>query len=289
MSVDVLTTAPWMFSVGDIATLQETQRQLAHRNIASVAVDEPRPGRTTVVGGGHILGHMPHLSHFCVPGQHLLSAVGAHSTEAADWSFLREYRYRSVRDATSAEIIGGNCSLVPCPAVLIEPTTRQIRAAGHRSGGHVVLHNDPIVARAIESRIVTATILDPQPGRKCVWRLGGDVLPTMHDPGLMVAAIVGAHAVVTRSLHLSIFALAAGVPFCCIDTGDEPQSNKMRDYWMRAGAPEVMYDGDDPIRHAVSFTDWKSLRDRERAAARSHMDAMSEVITATEYQGPALA
>lgn len=277
MSVDLLTTAPFMFSLGDIASMQETQRQLAERGIAAVSVDAPRPGRTTVVGGGHVLGHMPHLVHFCVPGKNLLNAVGAHSTANADWAFLKEYRYRSVRDAVSAEIIGGNCSLVPCPSVLIEPTSRQLRVAGHPFGGHIVLHNDPVVARAAEHRIVTATIVDPQPGRKCVWRLGGDIVPTTHDPGLMIASIVGAHAVVTRSLHLSIFALAAGVPFCCIDTGDEPQSNKLRDYWTRAGAAHVMYDGDDPIRHAVSI-DWSGLRDRERAAAVKHMDAMAKAV-----------
>lgn len=277
-SVDLLTVGSWLFSVGDIATAKATQNELAKRDIPVVTVDRSENGRTTVIGGGHVLGHMPHLSHFIVSGRHILNAVGAH--RSGDYSYLKEYRYLSVRDHESAAIIDQPCAVVPCPAILLEPSDIVIREVARRRGGHVVVHRDLAVARAIEKQSLDMLVVDPQPLRKCPWTLGGREMETTHCPELMIAAIIGAHAVITRSLHLSIFALCAGVPFACIDLGDEPQSNKLRHYWHRAGMADVMYDGNDPVRHAVSRRhDWIACRDRQRQAVREHFDAIARSLS----------
>lgn len=277
MMIDVLTTANWMFSLGDMATSLATVNALSEMGVPTVAVDEHR-GNTTVIGGGHCLGHMPQLKHFIVPGPHLLNAVGVHDTEDADWSYLKEYKYLSVRDQVSADILGIPCHLVPCPAVLLEPTKQQRISAGVRRNGHIVVHKDPVCERAIAGRSLgTLHVVDPQPERNIVWNSGGTIIPIAHDPRLLIASMEGAHAVVTRSLHLSIFAMAANVPFCCIDTGDEPQSNKMRTYWKRAGIPEVMYDGDNPVHHAVSVDSMK-VREREINLAKDHIESMCHLF-----------
>lgn len=273
--IDVLTTAPWMFSLGDMATSLATCNALCEHGVPAVSVDEYR-GNTTVIGGGHVLGHMSELRHFIVAGTHLLNAVGVHDTPCADWSYLKEYRYLSVRDQVSAEVINMPCNLVPCPAVLLHPTRHQLQMAKQRRTGHVVAHKDPIVERAIASRSLgSLVVVDPQPERLVQWNSGGTVLPVAHDPRMLIASLVGAHAVVCRSLHLSIFAMAAGAPFCCIDTGDEPQSNKMKSYWQRAGLPEVMYDGDDPVRHA-SGLDFEKCRSVETGLARLHIRMLAQ-------------
>lgn len=277
-TVELLTAGSWLYSVGDIATAKATARELAIRGIPVVEVDQATQTRTAVIGGGHVLGHMPHLEHFIVPGRHVLNAVGAH--RSGDYSYLSEYRYLSVRDHDSAEIIGHKCSVVPCPAIILEPSPITLREVGIRQrGGHVVVHRDPCVARALERQSLDMLVVDPQPLRHCPWMLGGHEVPPSPFPEVMIAALLGAHACVTRSLHLSIFALCAGVPFACLDIGDEPQSNKLRAYWKRADMEDVMYDGDDPVRHAVSLKhNWPECRARQRAAVASHFDAIARAI-----------
>ena len=278
-SVDLLTAAPWLFSVGDIATHKATANALAERGIASVSVDLPRPDRMTVIGGGHVLGHQPHLRHFVLNGRHVLNAVGVHAT--GDYSYLREYKYVSVRDELSAKTIGVPCERVPCPAILLEPSQLIRDGFPPRHGGAVVVHRDPLCERAVAKRAVDFLVVDPQPARKFGWHSGGTDLPITHCPERMIAALRGAHCVITRSLHIGIFAMVAGVPFACIDTGDEPQSNKCRGYFRRAEIVDVMTNSDDPIRHAVGLPyDWLAVRDRERARCERHFDEMAAAIRA---------
>lgn len=273
-TVELLTAGSWLYSVGDIATAQATANELAMRGVSVVTMDQATQNRTAVIGGGHVLGHMPHLNHFIVTGRHILNAVGAH--RSGDYGYLREYRYLSVRDHESADIIGQSCAVVPCPAIMLEPSPIMLRELGtRRRGGHVVVHRDLSVARSVERQTLDMLVVDPQPLRNCPWPLGGREMPASPFPTMIIAAMQGAHAVVTRSLHLSIFALCAGVPFACIDLGDEPQSNKLRNYWRRANMEDVMYDGDNPVHHAVSRAhDWLKCRDRQRFAVGKHFDDM---------------
>lgn len=276
MTVDVLTTAGWMYNVGDVASCKATLMALAERGIPACPVDVSRDN-TTVIGGGHVLGHMEHLRHFILPGPHVLNAVGAHRT--GDFSYLKEYKYVSVREKTSAEIIGVPCCQVPCPAILLEPSEIILRRVAGRKFGHIVCQRDRAVERSMESRyLADLTVLHTGPSN-LPWNLGGEILPPIHSPEIVIAHMIGAHAAVVRSLHLGIFALAAGVPFACIDTGDEPQSNKMRDYWQRAGIPGVMYNGNDPIRHAVGLKyNWQEVREAERSRCRKHFDEMAKTL-----------
>lgn len=277
-AVELITTAGWMFSVGDIASQIATLSELARRGVPCIPVDEPSGDRTCVIGGGHVLGHLPHLRQHIVQGQHVLNAVGAHAT--GDYSYLVEYKYRSVRDRVSLEIIGGNADLSPCPAVLLSPSKQAMDERSRVRGGQVVVHRDPLCERAMELRPIDMVVVDPQPNRRVPWNSGGRVLPVTHSPQIIMAELVNATCCVTRSLHLAIFALAMGTPFACIDLGDEPQSNKLRTYFDRAGIPDVMYDGDDPIHHAVSRRhEWGQIAKREKQIAVDCLDRMAMKLT----------
>jgi hypothetical protein len=276
--VELITTGGWMFSIGDVASQQATALELAKRGVPVIPCDESSGERTAVIGGGHVLGHMSHLKQHVIPGRHILNAVGAHRT--GDYSYLTEYRYRSVRDSVSLDIIGGNAHLVPCPAMLIEPSRFAIEERGRQRGGHIVVHRDPHCESAMSKRSVDILVVDPQPNRRLPWTSGGREMPVTHSPQMMIAELMGAVCCVTRSLHLAIFALSVGTPFCCLDLGDEPQSNKLREYFRRAGIVDVMYSGQDPVHHAVSRKhDWKSVATREKIAVREHFDRIARSLS----------
>lgn len=277
-AVELITTAGWMFSVGDIASQQATIAELAKRQVPCIPMDEASGTRTCVIGGGHVLGHMPHLRQHIVEGQHILNAVGAHAT--GDFGYLAEYKYRSVRDAISLEIVGGNADLSPCPAMLLQPSRQAMEERSRVRGGQVVVHRDPVCERAMELRPIDMLIVDPQPNRRVPWNSGGRIFPVTHSPQLVMAELANATCCVTRSLHLAIFSLAMGTPFACIDLGDEPQSNKMRAYFDRAGMSDVMYDGDDPIHHAVSrIHNWSEIAQREKQVVRKCFDHMAHTLS----------
>lgn len=275
-TIELLTAGGWLWSLGDIATQKASLIELAKRGVPVIPVDESS-GATTVIGGGHIVGHMEHLRHFVLPGRHILNAVGVHDT--GDWGYLEEYRYISVRDHESAKILGRPCHIVPCPATMLSPSKIATREALRNRGGHVVVHRDYHCEHAVKSRTCSILVVDPQPYLLRQWYGGGTEMLSTHCPEVLIAAMKGANCVITRSLHMSIFALCAEVPFCCIDLGNEPQSNKLRNYWHRAGMADVMYDGNDPVHHAASLKHvWRECLVRQRLSLKDHFDRMARSL-----------
>lgn len=246
---------------------------------------DTQPSRTdcfrNIIGGGHLLGYQSHLKQHVVHGPHILNAAGVHAN--GDYSYIKEYLYVAVRDQVSRDILGRG-DLVPCPAMLLSAQARRDAFSEEKSrlrDGHIVLHRDPLVERSMAKQCADILVVDPQPNRRVPWNSGGREMPVTHSPYLMFQEILGAYCVVTRSLHLAIFALAAAVPFCCIDLGDEPQSNKMREYFRRAGIPQVMYSGDNPVHHAVSCgVNWRDVRDREITKVNAHFDTIASRLKA---------
>lgn len=104
---------------------------------------------------------------------------------------------------------------------------------------HIAFANKRVKPSARRLVPSSAGAIEPQPwmNRKVVrrWRS----VPHTHSLGIVAGTIANSKALVTRSLHAGIFALAAGVPFVCIDPGDDPQSQKLRDYFQRVGIPTM--------------------------------------------------
>lgn len=273
--VEVLTAESCIESVGDRASMLGTVAALARRGVPTIPVAEPS-GSTVVIGGGAILGQGEHLSHFRVHGQHILNAVQAYP--GPDYSYLSGYRMISVRDAKSEAVIGRASSIVPCPATVLSPSGVHRRIA-QRSSGMVIVHRDPICESVIRKHTNHMLVVDAQSVRKVDWGIGGTIAPPISSPEMLIATIEGAAAVVSRSLHLGILSLVAGVPFACIDCGNDSQSEKMREYWKSRGMPGVMYDGDDPIGHASSLGyNWADLLNKQRCELRDHFDRMAAAL-----------
>jgi hypothetical protein len=237
-------------------------------------------GQRTIIGGGDLIGYHTHGSMYQPDGPHLLNAVGARGKSLR--SVFAGYSYRSARDVRSAEIIGGDCHLVPCPATLIEPIPFSMACAVPRFGPlrtigeYIVIHARPeLYGFANGETEYNIIAIEPAPYAWTTWEAAGWLLPMTHSPELIAAVVAGSQAVVTLSLHLSIFALSCGVPFCCPIAGG--QHDKVRGYWERAGLPEVMYTGEHPVAHALTISEKiQQVRASERKLARLHLDAMAE-------------
>jgi hypothetical protein len=302
--VGVLTVAPWHHSIGDIATAECTVNYLSRRGIPSVSVHEPDDRyKCLVIGGGNLLyGGTARpwrrlQAVFQEPGPHVLNAVGIDldSFDRIDWSFLDDFRLISVRDdrlrdALARRLPNREIVSVPCPATLVEPLPyrflRQVpgleglRTVPSRS--YVVLHRHPAVERFASRIAMPAVVVDAQVWERHPWGAGGyELLPT-HSPAVLQGIISSARAVVSNSLHICIFALAAGTPFAAIDTHNN-QSRKVRCYMERAGIPEVMFSSDrsdDPVEYAIGLS--RSIRAAarsERRLAEEHLDRVAEAVS----------
>lgn len=269
---ELLTISPVHHSPGDLAIQLGTIAGLARCGVACVPVLRPSGQHPLIVGGGHVIGPGRSLMAFRVPGPHLLNAVTAH---AGEYPHLAEYRYLSVRDAASAALIPG-AKLVPCPATLLRPLNDEWfdgwPCYGNipRARGRTVVHNHPLLTPAADH---DSLIVDPQPWAAFHWGGKGILCPPTPSPHALMWMIAGAKCVVTCSLHLGILALCAGVPVVAIDAGGV-QGQKVRGYWERAGAGEIVVDRPESPKQI----DWEALLARERDACHAHFEEMSRIL-----------
>ncbi|WP_437226565.1 polysaccharide pyruvyl transferase family protein [Planctomicrobium sp. SH661] len=286
MTVDLICADSWLCNAGDVASALATANGLAERGVPVCRVPDYR-GRQTIIGGGDLLGAGPNADLFCPRGPHSLNAVSVRA-DPGDLSYLQDYRYLSFRDHTSVEKAGlTNVHVVPCPTVLLSPLPWNVACAvprwghlqHHRPKNYVVIH-----ARAELSGLANGcpdAVIAVEPAPYCwhPWEAKGWRLPMTHSPELILTVIAGAKAVITLSLHLSILACAVGTPFCVPLRGNPQQSAKVAAYWQRAGLPEVVYDGDRPVRHALRLQKRiGQVRKTEMVAAKGHLDRLAAAI-----------
>ena len=306
--VHVATVAPWHSSVGDWATGEVTQRELARRQVPSVVHQGPieaRPGRTYVIGGGDLFSAKADRwrdakAAFRVPGRHVANAVGLDlsSVPSIDWSFAADYPLFTVRDHESAAALADlvpAVRAVPCPATLIEGAplewiTQRVGFEALRPlcpGGYVVVHRHPMMAPValwLRSRRVPVVVVDVQPFKALSWRWGGITVPMTFDTSVIGGLVANAMGVVSFSLHLAIFAIGAGTPFAVAD-GADYQTRKMRRYLARAGVEDRVVRRRDVRRLAAMAIDRSGIdacSARERGAANEHLDEVARACTSVQ-------
>jgi len=302
--IGVVTVAPWHDSLGDVATERATIDHLGGRGVptrqvlpsASPAGPGPSPA-ALVVGGGDLLTcpsdpvWRSALDRYCIPGRHLLNAVGLDPDRVLDrdrYAHLADYRLLSCRDEPGAEFIaevtGRDVSLVPCPATLVAPAEFAVlgQLPGYeevgrlRPGGFAVVHRHPameVAVAALRSQMPVVTV-DMQRWRRYPL-IGEDVALPSHDPCVAMALVAEAAVVVTISLHLAIFAIGSGTPLAVLDQGD-PQGKKVKRYLERAGAGVVVTHDRRELfgvadAHAALV---KDVGAAERERARAHLAAI---------------
>jgi hypothetical protein len=260
--VPVSTVGTFHNSIGDISTAQATQNFLVARGIPSYLTSFwDNSHKTIVIGGGQIIGFPEKGSWqyvkplFLPDGEHILNAVGVdlETISEAKFRHLKNYRYVSVRDNITAEIIsdfGIDVVSVPCPATLqfglpLElikglpkyQITRQLEAKSY-----IVIHKHPKLiklAKYLEKKGHVVVVVDMQVHAQHRWGNTGIIIPSTHSPEIIKGLVDSASAVFTSSLHLAIFAISAGCRFGVV-SGKGFQEAKVYRYLQRAGLGELM-------------------------------------------------
>ena len=293
-AVSLLTAAIVHDSIGDVASAWETRDGLTERGIPTVEVSpySALPSSGVVVGGGELLSGAPLLEPFRLRGEHLLNATGIRPgvTSAETLRYLEDYRFVSVRDDESVEVLerlGIAAHAVPCPATLISPlpfeklhTWPGLGALRRlEPGEYCVVHRHPVVEAVIPASLRDRmVVVDMQAWARWPWTIGGVEL-TPHTPEVLQSLVANARFVVTNSLHLAIMATGAAVPFAVVRSDDD-QFEKTRRYLARAGLREFGCRDWEGAKRAVesTSTDVARVSHSERAAAASHLDALATAI-----------
>lgn len=299
--VHLATTGASITSVGDIAIAMATTQSLVTRGVAVYEtcrkpVLSQKP--TLVIGGGHILPQERGCRNglydqFLVKGKHILNSVGVrvHELQNHSWEYLENYRYLSVRDVPSFESIRKHVPakeiyLTPCPATLLKPMEfeEMVKLPDfewlEQEQNYVLIH--PVDNLRLMRNIPgDAIAIETQPWLQRVSNSRWRSVPYTHSPEVLASVVSRASMVITRSLHLAIFAISNGIPFCCHTLKQDAQTEKLKSYFQRARFTQCLYEGDNPVEYIqknISKKQVEELRDRETIECDTHFDRMVQSL-----------
>lgn len=267
MSVGILFDS-FSDNVGDIAMLAANRSLLAHHGVDDVVpVDlfatSEQSYSSVLIGGGELIRPTGSLFYdrFRQKEATVLAAVGVWQ-DADDLDYLRGYDFVSARTRVEADVLarsGAPAAVLPCPTMALPTDDRSVDLPGDEAliGIHVV----PSSLRDVPSLI---TRLNGIPGRKVmipftrylhdasflsalpigdrdnVW------LSTALTPVQLRGAVARMSFIVASSLHLTLFALSAGIPF--ISYGQP----KVRAYLEDRGLGDLLFTDDDSLERAIA-------------------------------------
>lgn len=257
----VMTVATWHDSLGDIAIGAGTLDALSQLGVPARAVDGPGEllaDDVLVIGGGDLLTPAPPgewwdaLSAYRVAGNHILNGAGLDVDSVSSvnqYRYLQDYRLVSVRDEPAADLLSrvvDDVQVVPCLATLTPtiPWDDLVCRPGYENLRHLtpgtfdVIHRHPDLEELAKRTGRPSVVLDMQAWQNHKWD-GPGIQVTTRSAQVGVSIVAHSRQVVTRSLHLAIFALAGARPFAVLDPGDR-QSRKCRAYLRRAGAESAV-------------------------------------------------
>jgi len=239
-----------------------------------------------VIGGGELLTAPgdPYYDLFRPPGEHVLNTVGTGA--AIEASYLDSYRLVSVRSQADRESLHGlqrEVRVAPCLTVLFDEVAVE-READASCHGRLGLQLQP--AAIVPSELAGTLAVLRQLGETCFvpfTHYNGDrelqraladaaglAAPlTIDDPDAAFAAIRRLSGIVTSSLHATIMAYVAGVPFLAI-----PYASKVERFVRERGlAHRLLSDlAALPAQQELlrgESVDWAAQLAADQAAARS--------------------
>lgn len=185
------------------------------------------------IAGGELLhpvGH-PYYDLFRQPGRHVLFSVGTNGRPEV--AHLAEYLFSSVRSRADYEALlgaGKSVEVVPCVTLLIDDHAEPRDASPADGRVLVHLHAGVPAADLVSEAEALLTALGPRAALLSFTAYNSDFallaplakaagVPLLRpsDPDEAFAWIRSARAVVCGSLHATIFAYVAGVPFLTLD------------------------------------------------------------------------
>lgn len=267
MSVGILFDS-FSDNVGDIAMLAANRSLLAHHGVDEVVpVDlfatSEQSYSSVLIGGGELIRPTGSLFYdrFRQEGATVLAAVGVWQ-DADGLGYLKNYDFVSARTRVEADVLarsGAPAAVLPCPTMALPTDDRSVDLPSDEAliGIHVV----PSSLRDVPSLI---TRLNGIPGRKVMIPFTrylhdasflsalpiGDRdnlwLSTALTPVQLRGAVARMSFVVASSLHLTLFALSAGIPF--ISYGQP----KVRAYLEDRGLGDLLFTDDDSLERAIA-------------------------------------
>jgi GT2 family glycosyltransferase len=277
-----------------LALLRLAARRKVDRLRAVRIGEEQVPGRhrLLIIGGGELLrapGH-PYYDLFRVPGEHLLNAAGTGGSVEA--GHLASYRLVSVRSAWDRENLLGcarQVDVVPCHTVLFPEVAAPARgwvlprgavgvhlnpaslAANRRRAIHALRDLDPARLRLVSFTPYNQDLRVEQ-AVAAELRAEPPLAPTGPDEAFQL--IRSCEALVATSLHATLFAYAAGVPFLSLDYSPKVRAflgERRLTHRLLASLEEL------PARlHllAPGSADWQEQLAADRTASWGHLDRL---------------
>lgn len=293
MSVGILFDS-FSDNVGDIAMLSANQRLLAYHGVPdSVCVDlfstTAQTYSSVLIGGGELIRPTGSLFYdrFRQRDATVLAAVGVWQ-DADDLDYLRDYSFVSARTHTEAGVLSGfgaRARVLPCPtmALPIDDQSVELPAEETLIGVHIV----PSSLRDVPSLL---TQVNEIRGRKVMVPF----TRYLHDASFISALPVGDENnvwlsqaltpiqlrgavsrmsfVVASSLHLTLFALSAGIPF--VSYGQP----KVRSYLGDRGLSGLYFTDDESLTRAIANA-WSMKDEIARIGAEEKTRVEDEYAT----------
>lgn len=296
--VELITLGLWHFSVGDFARYEATSIKLAEAGICVMPVSVPTGHYPVIVDLGNLSwSWMPGFLKPIITNNERRQPIGLNAIalpdESAENAMVKHCSYLSFRDQWSASVAqaytDAQINLTPCPSMFITPFCDDLLRGlpqfknmkssyiEYAPKTYVVIdaHND---LKRLSKKVKKVVPIDSRPWERRDWKGSGRVYPLTHSAQIMMSIISNAEVVVTCSLHIGILALAAGTPFVVYDVNNNPQQYpivKSVRYWERAGFPEVIYHGKEPLEYAQSLKGkMLQIRQNEFEKAEFHIESL---------------
>ncbi|HRR14828.1 MAG TPA: polysaccharide pyruvyl transferase family protein [Thermoanaerobaculia bacterium] len=246
------------------------------------------------IAGGellHPIGH-PYYDCFRQPGQHVLFGVGTNGRP--EGTHLAEYLFSSVRSRADREALldaGEGVEVVPCVTLLIDEHAepRDVSPAEGRTLVH--LHAGVPAADLLEEVRSILGMLGPQAALLSFTAYNSDFallehlsratgLPLLRprDPDEAFAWIRSARAVVSASLHATIFAYVAGVPFLTLDYAGKIGRFLDERGLSRRRLGAVSEIAADLEALSDSSVDWHSILAADRAIVKGALEKAAKAV-----------
>jgi hypothetical protein len=268
------------------------------QKVVPVRIGEPLAGQydLLVIGGGELLHPAGHSFYdiFRVPGEHILNTVGIYGEVEA--GYLSSYRLVTVRSAADSRNLPGlkrEVRVAPCLSVLFDGLVEDQPVVMPRDALLIHVHAGALPPRDSRAAINHLRQLPPPVAflpfthyncdglLQSVLAAASGIAPplTISGPDQAFSAIRRARAVIVTSLHATIFAYIAGIPFLTIQ-----YDPKVRHFLAERGLerrllPSVLNLPDKLYLLAPDSVDWHSKLVEDVASAKSTAE---EILTLVE-------
>jgi hypothetical protein len=267
------------------------------QKVMPVRIGEPLAGQydLLVIGGGELLHPAGHGFYdiFRVPGEHILNTVGTYGeVEASHLSSYRLVTVRSAADSRNLRGVNREVRVVPCLSVLFDGLVEDQPVAMPRNALLIHVHAGALSPDNAGAAIKLLRMLPPPVAflpfthyncdglLQSVLADASGIAPPLAVSGADQAfsAMRRARAVIVASLHATIFAYIAGIPFLTI-----PYHSKVSSFLADRGLahrmlPDILQLPEKLHLLNPDSVDWNETLAEDVAGARATADEILAMV-----------